>query len=75
MIKDDCGGVWLDWPRVITLFDDDGNERDYIPGRTCKRELVELDESWCCYKCDECGYPIDNDDRYCSGCGAKVVKE
>ena len=57
------------------MTEENMRELGWVRERTCKRELVELDESFYCYKCDECGYPIDNDARYCAGCGAKVVEE
>ena len=81
MIKDDCGGVWLDWPHVITLFDDDGNEQDYIPERTC--QCTTDDRAWC-FACSECGKAFPRDElkyahnageiNYCPNCGAKVVE-
>ena len=77
MIVNDCGGVWLDWPHVITLFDDDGNERDYLPGRTCRLEH----DGYGWWECDECGATIDWDSAeqppcdYCPSCGAKVIND
>ena len=75
MIKDDCGGVWLDWPHVITLFDDDGNERDYTPERTTTMITDEGSQHW--YSCDTCecdGYAAKLP-NYCPNCGAKVVRD
>lgn len=78
MIKDDCGGVWLDWPHVITLFDDDGNERDYLPERTCKN-ISYPPEGFLCSVCGwgdftEPSYSLRNA-SYCPHCGAKVLHD
>lgn len=72
--------VWTDKPDSIQVFSDDGQEQDYVPERTCKAELMPKNRElrmapW--LECSECGAELSayGTDKYCHGCGAKVVSE
>ena len=79
----DIGG-WLDKPRLIQVYSDDGQECDYLPERTChtvpikhdamnskgEKYIVTIDD-----RCSECGVWISVGANYCPGCGARVRSE
>lgn len=39
---------------------------------TCKRVMDSLDP-FTQWVCNQCGHPLDASDKFCSGCGKKVV--
>ena len=65
-------GAWVDKPSVIQAFNDDGEEQDYLPERTCHIKEYE-DAPY--LVCSECGavQPEDYTVYYCWCCGAKVI--
>ena len=42
---------------------------------TCTAPLGEHEHGWLTRECSECGYTIKTGDRYCPGCGARLVSE
>lgn len=68
-----------DWPDVIKM-QLHGEFRNYVPERTCKAELMPKNRElrmapW--LECSECGAELSayGTDKYCHGCGARVVSE
>ena len=64
--------VWLDWPDVVEVQDEETGEwMEYLPERTCKEvKLAYL--IWGCSEC-ECDWQ-ENEYNYCPNCGRRVIR-
>lgn len=64
---------WPDSVRVVR--DKTGESRRYLPERTCEAEYSDCGDGTGALYCSECGGYMDENDRYCPHCGAKVVEQ
>ena len=66
--------VWSEKPSVVQVFSDDGQEQDYLPERTCRREPMEIKDGLTAYFCSVCDGLMYEDEPYCPNCGARVIE-